>query len=378
MSSIRRKLIHLHRWLSLAAAIFWLLQAITGVILVFHWEIDDATVAGIHRQTDLAAIEARAERLAPPASARSISSIWTSASGIDRFDIFVDGDKTSAVVRVDGAGNVLRMRGENERFADGGLIDTLVVFHHNLLGGDFGSWIVGLSGLLLLSNMAMGLALAWPRRGTWRQALLPKRLGPKAARRYAWHRAVGLWGVIPALLSVSAGAMLVFESGTSTMLGAPPIDAPTQPPGDGPLIGMAQAARTALAAYPGSRVSGISFPSDDDATYRLRIRQPGEPRRAYGMTTVFVSAVDGRIIARYDALKAPLSRRFMDILFPFHTGEFGGTVGRVAVAAIGLWLITMIVIGISLWQARRKRARRSGPPTTSCDPFAKAHDSKSA
>src|SRR3546814_1895563 len=73
----------------------------------------------------------------------------------------------------------------------------LVGLHPDLLGA-WGSWIVSISGLLLCSNLLLGLIAAWPRRGTWRTALLPIRKGPAAARLYSWHRAVGLWAVLPA------------------------------------------------------------------------------------------------------------------------------------------------------------------------------------
>jgi len=36
----------IHKYLSLTMAVLWLLQAATGVLLVFHWELDDWTVSG--------------------------------------------------------------------------------------------------------------------------------------------------------------------------------------------------------------------------------------------------------------------------------------------------------------------------------------------
>ncbi len=45
-------------------AAFWLLQALTGILLVFRWEIDDALVAGPSRPADPAALGARIESIA--------------------------------------------------------------------------------------------------------------------------------------------------------------------------------------------------------------------------------------------------------------------------------------------------------------------------
>ena len=77
--TLRRTLLKLHRWLSLGAAVFWLLQALTGVLIVFHWEITDASISSLHRPTDLAAIERRVDTLVPPGGMGKVGSIWSAA-----------------------------------------------------------------------------------------------------------------------------------------------------------------------------------------------------------------------------------------------------------------------------------------------------------
>jgi uncharacterized iron-regulated membrane protein len=354
--NVRKPLLRAHRWVSLAFLAFWLVQAVTGMLLVFHWEMDDATVSGARRPVDLAAIERRAAQLAPAGSGVAVSSIWSTAGAPDRFDVSLEGEAPglSRSVRIDGQGNVLRSRSDDERIGNGGIFTTLVLIHQKLLLGDTGSWIVGLSGMLLLSNILLGLTLAWPRRGMWKQSLSPVARGGAAARRYGRHRAIGLWAAIPAALLVSCGIMLVFEGGVSRLLRATPVEAPEIA---GPTrIGLAQAAATALGRYPGSTLSGVaSFPDEESAVYRIRVLQPGELRRAFGTTNIFVSAVDGRIVAEFDALTASPARRFVDSLFALHTGEAGGMLGRLAVLAIGAWLLTMITLGAALWLARRPK-----------------------
>lgn len=353
--TIKRNFLKLHRWVSLAALVFWFVQALTGVLIIFHWEMNDASLAGDHHPVDLIAIEKTVEELEAASPDHHVTSIWTSASGSDRFDISVDA-QPSFVVRVDGAGNILRTRYDGERFSNGGWVDTLVVLHHNLLGGDVGSWIVGLSGLLLLSNLLMGLFIAWPAKGQWRRAIFPSVKGGKAAHRYVWHRALGLWVALPAIATISAGIMLVFGETTTKVVNPAPVEAEAVLPDGRPLIGLAQATASAKGAFPDAALSGISFPSNDNASYRFRLLQSDEVRRAYGTTTVYVNALDGSIIASFDALEASNGRAFVDGIFPFHTGEFGGLWGRIANMAIGLWLMVMIVLGIQLWWSRRGRA----------------------
>ena len=46
---MKRKLRFLHNYLSLTLAALWLMQAVTGALLVFHWELDDWAVSGPQR-----------------------------------------------------------------------------------------------------------------------------------------------------------------------------------------------------------------------------------------------------------------------------------------------------------------------------------------
>lgn len=357
----RAGLIRAHRWASLVAALLWSVQAATGIFAVFHWEIDDATVAGEARTLDLEALERQARALAAPGRDLSVDSIWSTAGAANRFDIFLAAAPPAPglVVRVDGAGTVLRRRADGERWADGGWVETLVVLHQSLLAGDVGRWIVGGSGLFLLANLVAGALLAWPRAGQWRRALRPVGVAPGAARRYAWHRALGLWALLPAVCLVGAGVLLALEAATERLVGPAAVDPPALalPAGTEPRIGMAAAARVAFARYPGASLSGIGFPTAESAWWAVRLRQPGELRRAYGKTRVYVSAVDGTTVVAFDALTAPAGRRFVDALFSFHTGEMGGPPGRLAAAGIGLWLVAMNVLGLGLWSARRRLRR---------------------
>jgi uncharacterized iron-regulated membrane protein len=350
--SARGIVLRLHRWLSLAAAIFWLIQAITGVLIVFHWELDDLTVAGAHRPTDLVAIERTIAALAPPGSGHRVDSIWTTAGLADRYNVTVSDIRTDRAqsVRISGDGMVLRAQDDEALSAT----DMVVLTHHNLLSGDVGSWIVGISGLLLLSNLALGLIAAWPRRRTWRRALTPSRTGPAAARLYGWHRALGLWVVVAALATVSTGTMLVFHDGVEKLIGARSVSMPDVPASNATFIPFSTAVRTAQGVLPGSSLTAVTMPTPENAVYRVRLLAPDEPRRAYGMSFVYVDAVTGRVRGTFPAGEAPLPRKFSESLFAFHTGEMGGLLGRLLMIALGLCLASMIVIGTMLWVKRRR------------------------
>jgi uncharacterized iron-regulated membrane protein len=350
----RRRIVTVHRWLGIAAALFWLVQAITGVAIIFHWELQDASVAGAHRVTDLAAIERRVEALAPSGSRGKIYSVWTTAGFADRYQIFfAEPDQVSGSVRIAGDGTPLQVKGPDE----GSLLGTLVEIHHNLAAGEAGDWIVAISGILLISNLLFGLYLAWPRGGRWRGALKPVNKGPAAARLYSWHRAVGLWAILPALVIATAGTLLKFEHGLGTLLAAEPASLPANPPGTTPPVGFATVAKAALDAVPGSTLTAVTWPEGGDATYTVRVRAPGEIRRAYGASLVLIDANNGKVRGTFPIAEAAGGRAFMSALFPVHTGELGGFIGRLLTLAIGLWLATMTVAGVLLWLRRRPRKK---------------------
>ncbi|WP_411820048.1 PepSY-associated TM helix domain-containing protein [Hyphococcus formosus] len=355
----RRNFLSVHRWLSIGFAAFWIIQALSGMIAVFHWELDDATVSGEHKPTDFVLIEETINAHVTPDSGRRVSSIWTSAGFADRFDINIatTGSEASHVLRVDGHGNILRKRSSEETFSNGGLISLVISLHHNLLAGELGSWIVGISGIILLSNLLLGLYFAWPRNGMWR-TLVPKAQKNLSPAWYlSWHKLLGIIFVVPAIAIVTFGVSLAFESALSRFLNAPAASA-TAPEGSwvNPDIQLSKIVATAQAQFPNAKIAGISYPSADHPVWKVTLNQPSEPARAYGKTRVFLNASDGSVISNYDTLAAPTSNRFMDALFSIHTGEIGGLFGRLITFMVGFWLVMMISLGIGLWYTRRQRA----------------------
>jgi uncharacterized iron-regulated membrane protein len=353
-SGVRSALLTGHRWLSLAFAAFWLLQAVTGMAIIYHWEIEDAAASSLHRPTDFAAIEKRVAELAPRGGERQPTSLWVTAGFPDRYKLTLAGpDDASIGVRLAGDGTVLeRTTGDAM-----GVMDVLVLLHQQLLAGETGEWIIGISGIVLLSNLILGLIAAWPR-AAWRRALAPVRKGPPAARSYSWHRAVGLWAVLPAIVLVGSGTLLRFDDTVGAVIGAeaPKVDA--KPPTAGSArIGLARAVATAQAAIPGSAFTAANWPSAEDATWRLRMLEPGEKRRAYGTSTVYVDAETGNVRAAFPASRLPPAQAFLNALFAVHTGEYGGFPGRVLAFLLGAWLATMIVLGLQLWWRRRSQRK---------------------
>lgn len=354
LAAMKRGLLALHRWLGLVAVAFWLVQAASGAILAFRWEIEDALLAGTHAPADARALGARIDALA--GAGGRVADLWASSSASTRFDIYyADAGGRPRVARVDGAGRVLRDSADEGRFAHGAAFDTLTSLHAELLAGEAGSWVVASSGILLLTNVLAGLRLAWPAAGNWRRALALRPAGPRAARASAWHRTLGLWLGVVILPFVCAGILLCFETGLRRALGA---DLP--PPNSGHIAsGPATAAGAALAIadarHPGSALSAIVLPSADAPWYVVRQRRPGDLRRNWGTSSLYVAAAGGRVLADRPAAAGPGGQRAADLIYPVHTGQAAGIAGRALVTLLGVWLAATCILGLRLWLARRTK-----------------------
>ena len=356
---MRRTWVAAHRWLGLVAAAFWLIQAATGVAIVFRWELDDAMIAGEPVVPQLGALGSRVESIVRDRG--TVSSLWASSAAASRFDIYyADAAGIDRVMRVDGAGRILRDGPDHALIANGGLFNTLTTLHQSLFAGDLGDWIVGLSGILLLTNLLLGLRVAWPHARSWRKTLFDLPTGRAPARLHGWHRTIGFWGSVPAVMLISAGILLAFKDGIAERLAAdlpvPEAHAASAAAGTPAKLSPGTALEIAMHRYPGAALSALILPADTEPWYLVRLRVPGELPRNWGTTTLFVDAKSGAVIGNHDARRAPPGRAFVDALYPVHTGQWAGIAGRAVVLVAGAWLLTMVVLGLTLWFMRRSRA----------------------
>ncbi len=351
---VRRWFVGLHRWLGIGAAVFWLVQAVTGIFMSFHFEIDDALLSRNHVPTDPAAIEKRVEAFAASGEKSKIYYIWTTAGLDDRYVVyFADGEGKGRRAYINGDGTVLRDAAEDDyRF-----LKLMREIHIDLMAGDTGHWIMAVTGTLLVTNLIFGIVVAWPRRGWWRIAIKPTNKGGPAARTYSWHRAIGLWAAVPAIIIAATGTLTLFEHEVRDLVGAPEIELPPNP-AQGKPVGLATAIASAVSAIPGSRFVGTTLPSLQDASYYTWVRAPGELYRGgYGGSLVIVNGNDGSVRGAYPITEASAAQQFVSSFYPLHTGESLGTFGRVLSLAIAFWLTTMISLGLLLWLRRRPKKR---------------------
>ncbi len=340
------------RWLGVVAALIWLVQAVTGILLTYYFEVNDTLMSAVDKPKDFAAIEQQMDTLAAKGGEAKINWIWSTAGRPDRFFLnYATPNGTNRAARIAGDGTVLLDMAESEHT----FLEWVREVHLTLVAGKTGEWILTITSLLLLGNLILGIYTLWPRRERWGDALNPRRT--TGDRLHAWYRAIGLVGVLPAFVVVAAAVTIFFEHSIEGPIGAPPIAMPAvAPQGEG--IGFAAAARAAEAAIPGSRFVGGPMASAEDATWKLWVNQPGEYFRenGYGGSLVLIDGNTGSVRGAFPLQQASAAYKFMALPYPIHTGEIAGPIGRLLVLLVGLWLATMTILGLILWNRRRKIA----------------------
>lgn len=370
---IRYWSMRLHRWVALTLGSWFALLGLTGMLLVWHGEIDRAlnpawfaprlechasqpkepvrqvlnVYAHAHRD---AATQVMASEAAGAAYV-----VWSKATKGGRTQHFIDaacgrylGSREWGAVRLDRAH----------------LVPALYELHRSLLSGDVGHVLVGAAGLWLLGVTITGAINAWPRTSTrtaWTRTLTVKAGAGRRRRYYDLHRATGMW-LLPFLLLMSiSGAYLCFPKQARTLVAgvlptAPPVRAVWYPapatgtkgqqPGPDDFVNRSEKLWTQ------ATWSRLQLPAKAGDSYEVRLLQAGEPRKDTGDTRVRFGP-DGRVLEIRDPLSAPAGDTVIAWLFPLHSGEALGTTGRVAWTVFGTLPLLLFVTGVWLWIQRR-------------------------
>ena len=264
-----------HQLLALGLAVFWLIQVLTGVLLTFRQEIGHFLAGGRDAPLRVEMLGRRIESIR--AAGSTVTSVWVTNFTATRFDVlYTDRANSERRMQVNGAGELLRDGSADSIFA------TLTDIHTTLLVGDRGKWIIAASGILLFSNLILGLKLAWPRRGYWRKSLALRTSRHSVANVYGLHRTLGLYLGFPLLVLVLAGILLCFDDDIAAALHV------ERPPPVASAVSIeltpARAMSLGLARFPGATLTALSMPTEQSPWYRVRLHAPGEVWRMYGQT----------------------------------------------------------------------------------------------
>ena len=357
-----------HSGLGLAFAALLYLICLTGTIAVFanefqRWENPAAehmeTMSGEAAQAAYRAALARAEGpvehvlIIMPSEDRPWPTIRVDAK---------DGSQTSWVA--DSAGRI------TGKVRDG-WTQFLTRLHINLhLPRSWGGFIVGLSGVALLSSLVSGV-LAHPR--IFRDAFHLRLGGSRRLQEADIHNRIGVWGLPFHLIVSLTGALLglstiiigalgmaVFQGDTAKVYAIFTPPHPAEDARPAPPLDLRPMFAQITARAPRARISylAVEHPTEMGGAAMFEVHD-GSSRLANADSYAFDR--QGKLYHQQKAAENNVGQQILGSLGPLHFGWFGGGVIKIAYALLGLGLTYLAAGGVTIWLARRRDKGRPAP-----------------
>ena len=300
--------------------------------------------------------EAKAERITLPRHSRAAASI-TYVSETDDLDTYVYEifvDPYTAQVK----GRRLKIHGDDQ-FSQS-FIDILTGFHWTLFLGANRAYVVGGIAIGIIFSVIIGFILWWPANGNWRLGLKIK--WPATSERIIFdiHRAVGFYAGLILLISLFTGVAMIFKPTTQTLirLVSPlheKVDYGKSKAVDGHApISPGVAVKVADTIFPKGRLHWILLPTSPTGVYVVGKQSSDEPSISRAFHNVGIDQYSGEITQIQDRDHNQFGDKFMEWLFPLHTGEFLGEGGRPAYVLLGLTPFILYLTGLSRWLYKRR------------------------
>lgn len=371
---LRSWLIFAHKTIGLTLGAIFVLIGLSGSILVFRDAIDERLNSDLmlvepgpeqhDRSIDDIFIAAKAamppdakpERITLSRHTRA-STVVTYISETDDLDTFVY-DIFVDPYRARVKGQRLRIHGD-DRFSQP-LIPLLMDFHWNLLLGANKAFLIGSGAIFVFISLLMGFILWWPVNDNWRSGLKIK--WPATMQRviFDFHRTTGFYLGSILLISLITGVAMIFKPVTRDLVGlVSPVndieDFGKSRFSEGATpISVGAAVRIADTVFPVGKLHWILLPTSSTGVYVVGKQSAGEPNRSKTFHNVGIDQYSGAITRIQDRDTYRFGDKLMEWLFPLHSGEFLGEIGRPFFVLLGLSPLVLFVTGLLRWLSKRR------------------------
>ncbi len=373
----RRKLwLDVHLWLGLGFGFFLAVVGLTGSVLVFWHEIDEAINPSLYEavpaqglaRKPIDPIIAAAKQSAP----RGWGSVWLDApqeNGNYVFGFYYPetGPQPEEAESLNIAINPYTAEVVGRRVfyhAWNPLKHSLIGFffklHYALFLGESGVTIVGVLAVLFFVSVMSGLILWWPLTGNWKRALSVKRRASTERFNHDLHQSAGFYSLAVMLALLISGiyfnlpdqfrwlvervSPLTPEPEGKASLGSPSMVTPIH-----------NALIKAQALYLGATPHYYSFGSGEKSVLTACYKEiPALRPKVLDMGCVVIDPSDGKILQIKDPAHGSGGDVFMQWQWPLHSGLAFGWTGRILVFITGLICPLVFVTGVIRWLQKRK------------------------
>lgn len=355
-----------HSGLGLAFAAILYLVCLTGSIAVFAYELQR------WENADLSRLDA----VSPEAVQKAVSAaVAATGEGVEHVFITMPGAELPWLkITTDVAGTHRDWIADAEgALTEGGAspwTEFLTALHIHLhLPRSWGMFLVGLTGVALLSSLISGL-LAHPR--LFRDAFHLRLGGSRRLQEADLHNRIGVWALPFHVVVSLTGALLglttlivgvlglaVFQGDTEKVyaLFVPPH--PADDPRPAPMLDLVPMFAE-LSRHTDGRIESIflEHPTEMGGAALFNV-DDGSDRLAH--TDAYTFDREGKLIFSKRAVDGNVGEGIISSLGTLHFGWFGGGLVKIAYGLLGLGLTYMAMNGVTIWLARRRDKGRPAP-----------------
>lgn len=353
----------LHRWIGLAIALYLGFQSLTGILLLYRFELQD--LFGDYRQRS-----ANTQQFVSVQSAlHNIRSAYPTAV-IERLDFPVS-SSSKYIAHLASNWNmpvsqlsVDPLTGDVQPAkAIVTFFSTIVELHHELAIGKSGKYIVGTLGLLLFGLSLSGLWLWWPGLKGVRRSLRVVIKGGGIRAYFSLHRTVGVVVLVFVIVTSSTGLLMAFGEGLRPFFGVSlspkPVASSTQAdiePSDS-VDALLNIARNAV---PNSGIRDLRFNDTPNEISRVLMYRDGDRDWRQGpYQQAWFDPASGELRGILDSRDLTAGQSLFLWLYPIHTTFGLGNFGKFLAVTGGLGILLLCVTGPILWWKRRRRPSRA-------------------
>ena len=358
MIRYRAALRKIHLYFGLTVGIHFALMGMTGSLLVFSEEIDRAwnpTLLTSELRHDRVAFADVEKAVADSFPSDRIYRIKMPRLGDDVYEFWMNESEGRRIYVDQYSGAVLGAREFPEMFRG-----KLFLLHTTLLAGASGKTVVGVSALTVVLLGISGMLLWWRGLRNVKRGLTVKLRAGWKRTNFDLHNTLGFAGFFLLSVNVVSGVYLIFNAPFEKAVHrvTATVDRPAAPrssdPGGRATLPLAEIFERSKSVFPLAETTWLYPPAGPTAAYMVRKKLPAE-WHPNGKSFVYFDQFSGELLRADDATSLPRATKFIDDLYPMHTGVAGGTLHRSMQAVVGLLPAALLVTGFLIWRMRNRK-----------------------
>jgi len=362
---IRKLVFWAHLVAGVAAGLFILLMATTGLLLSFERQITE-TVEGFGRKPAIEPVNP--EQLVSQLKFDLKGGTGLSISSDPHLPVAIQFGKEKTVLVNPPNGGVLSENAKTRSFFQ------FVTGVHRWLAlkpelQETGKSITSAAGLvfffLILSGLVIWIPKRWTKQGVKVITSFQRQLKGRA-RDWNWHNVLGIWFALPLLVITSTGIVIGYPWANNLVFRLAG-EEPPAPKGKGPSPGGPASAAISTAGWnaafatvqsqsPGWQSIQFQFPQGNakEGVFQVFKSHRGRPDLRQ-VVTVDLASGEVRKVERFEDQSA--GRRWRTWIRWIHTGEAGGWAGQLLAAFSAMAAIVLVWTGLALAWRRWRRSR---------------------